>query len=188
MQLLQPTEFDETQLKTKPNFKPTEDCQWNHLLKKSFKKMKREACRQRLLPHLLVVRKQDVSENFSKQSAVAVSRSFSRKPRSGKFDPRTLSRLCFRKSRLSEDELKTLCDARAEWDEFDRAYPLAEEFVRIIRGQSSMKLSLWVVRALDSRVKELKSFANGLQKDFLAVKEAAVSKWSNGRLKGKSTS
>jgi transposase len=74
--------------------------------------------------------------------------------------------------------------ARAEWDEFDRAYPLAEEFVKIVRGQGSMSIGLWIVKAFDSRIKELKSFANGLQKDFLAVKEAVVSPWSNGQTEG----
>ena len=41
-----------------------------------------------------------------------------------------------------------------------------------------------VVQAFDSGIKELKSFANGLQKDFLAVKEATVSEWSNGQTEG----
>ena len=53
-----------------------------------------------------------------------------------------------------------------------------------IRGQSSMSIGLWMVRAFDSGVKELRSFANGLQKDFLAVKEASVSPWSNGQTEG----
>ncbi len=77
-----------------------------------------------------------------------------------------------------------LFNARAEWDEFDRAFPLAEEFVKIIRGQGSMSIGLWIVKAFDSGIKELKSFANGLQKDFLAVKEATVSLWSNGQTEG----
>jgi transposase len=47
-----------------------------------------------------------------------------------------------------------------------------------------MKLSLWIVRTFDSGVKELKAFANGLQKDFLAVKEATTSEWSNGQTEG----
>ena len=93
--------------------------------------------------------------------------------------------MCFcRQRQLSEEELEMLCNARSEWDEFDRAFPLVEEFVKIIRGQSSMKLSLWIVRAFDSKVTELRSFANGLQKDFLAVKEAILSPWSNGQTEG----
>lgn len=62
---------------------------------------------------------------------------------------------------------------------------LAKEFVKIIRGQGSMSIGLRIVKASDSGVKELKSFANGLQKDFLAVTEATVSPWSNGQTEGR---
>jgi transposase len=95
-----------------------------------------------------------------------------------------LRALCFRWRQLSEEELEMLSNARAEWDEFDRAFPLVQEFVKIIRGQSSMKLSLWIVSAFDSKARELRSFANGLQKDFPPVKEAIVSPWSNGETEG----
>jgi transposase len=106
------------------------------------------------------------------------------KPPQFKLDVKMLRALCFRRRQLSEAELETVCNARAEWDDFDRAFPLAEEFVKIIRGQSSMKLSLWIIRAFDSKVRELRSFANGLQKDFLAVKEAIAAPWSNGQTEG----
>jgi transposase len=97
-----------------------------------------------------------------------------------KIDLKTLSALCVRKRRLSGEELEMLCNARAEWNDFDRAFPPVKKFVKIIRVQSLMKLSLWIVRAFDCGVKELRSFANGLHKDFLAVKEAIVSEWNNG--------
>lgn len=95
--------------------------------------------------------------------------------------PYAVGRLCFRKGKLSEEELEMLFNARVEWDEFDRAFPLAEEFVKIVCRQRSMSIGLWIVKAFNSGVKELKSFVNGLQKDFLAVKEATVSEWSNGQ-------
>ena len=99
-------------------------------------------------------------------------------------DSKTLRALCFRKKRLSEDELELLFNARAEWDDFDQAYQLAEEFVKIVRRQSPMPIGLWIVKAFDSGIKELRSFANGLQKDFLAVREATTSPWSNGQIEG----
>jgi hypothetical protein len=40
----------------------------------------------------------------------------------------------------------------------------------MIRGESEWKLSQWIVRANETKIKELKSFANGLQQDFFAVK------------------
>ncbi len=157
------------------------DLQWEHSLKESFEQMKRNACRLRLLPHLPELPK---TQTTSRQTVAMLPKSPNRAQSLKKFDVRTLRSLCFRKGQLSEDELETLCDACAEWDEFDRAYPLAEEFVKIVRGQSSMSIGLWIVRAFDSGVKELRSFANGLQKDFLAVKEASVSPWSNGQTEG----
>jgi hypothetical protein len=90
-------------------------------------------------------------------------------------DAKTLRSLCFHKGTLSEDELEMLFNARAEWDESNQAFPLAEEFVKIVRRQGSMPIGLWIVKAFNSGVKELKSFANGLQKYFLAVREATVS-------------
>ncbi len=101
-----------------------------------------------------------------------------------KLDAKILRALCFLKRRLSENELEMLFNARAEWNELDQAFPLAEEFVKIIRGQSSMPIGLWIVKAYDSGIKELRSFANGLQKDFLAVREATTSPWSNGQTEG----
>lgn len=77
-----------------------------------------------------------------------------------------------------------LSNARAEWDEFDQAFLLIEEFMKIIRRQSSMAIGLWIVKAFNSGIRELRSFANGLQKDFLAVKEATMSEWSNGQTEG----
>lgn len=175
-------DFDNSESGKRSAFEPIEDWQWNQLLKKSFEDMKREACRRRLLPHLPILPK--IQSSARKITPVLSKRVARSKPPQLKLDVKTLRALCFRKRQLSEEELKMLCDARAEWHEFDRAFPLVEEFVKIIRGQSSMKLSLWIVRAFDSKVRELRSFANGLQKDFSAVKEAIVSPWSNGQTEG----
>jgi hypothetical protein len=140
-------EFSDSETGKRPAFEQVENWQWNHLLKTSFEEMKREACRRRLLPHLPALPKnqappvQEVMPALSKRVA-------RRKPPQSKLDVKMVRALCFRRRQLSEEELEMLCNARAEWDEFDRVYPLAEEFVRIIRGQSSMKLSLWIVRLL----------------------------------------
>lgn len=158
-----------------------DDWQWEHSLKETFEQMKRNACRLRLLLHLPVLPKIQAA---SRQRAARLPKSANRTQSPPKPDAKTLRSLCFRKGKLPEDELEMLFNARTEWDEFDRAFPLAEEFVKIIRGQGSMAIGLWIVKAFDSGVKELRSFANGLQKDFPAVKEATVSKWSNGQTEG----
>jgi transposase len=63
--------------------------------------------------------------------------------------------------KLSEEELEILFNARAEWGEFNQAFPLVEELVKIIRRQRSMSIGLWIAKSFDSGVKELRSFANG---------------------------
>lgn len=180
-QTTEPNDYDQDNSRQKADFQTLDDWQWEHSLKESFEQMKRNACRLRLLPHLLLLPK---IQSSSRKAVPMLPKSSNRTQSPAKLDIKSLRSLCFRKERLSENELETLCQARVEWDEFDRAYPLAEEFVKIIRGQSSMSIGLWIVKAFDSGVKELKSFANGLQKDFLAVKEATVSEWSNGQTEG----
>lgn len=163
------------------DFETPDDWQWERSLKESFEQMKRNACRLRLLPHLPPPPK---LRSTTRQAMSVPPESTDRNQLSPKLDAKTLRALCFRKRRLSENELEMLFNARAEWNEFDQAFPLAEEFVKIIRGQSSMTIDLWIVKAFNSGIKELKSFANGLQKDFLAVREATESKWSNGQTEG----
>lgn len=131
--------------------------------------MKLNACRERLLPHLPVIPKLRVAD--PKISSPPVADSNRKNP--FKPDPKIISRFCFLKRKLSDEELNLLYDARAEWDEFDRAYPLVKEFMKIIRGQGSIGIRLWIVLAFNFSIKELKSF-----------KEAIVSPWSNGQTEG----
>jgi len=180
-QTTEPSNHNQGQSRQKVDFEVLDDWQWEHSLKKSFERMQRNACRLRLLPHLPLLPK---LRSIRQQTMPVPSESANRRRLLPKLDARTLRALCFRKGQLSKDELEMLCDARAEWDEFDRSFSLAEEFVKIVRGQGSMSIALWIVKAFDSGIKELRSFANGLQKDFLAVKEATISPWSNGQTEG----
>jgi hypothetical protein len=47
--------------------------------------------------------------------------------------------------------------------------------VKIVLGQDLMPIGFLTVKAFNHGVKELKSFADELQKDFLTVREATVS-------------
>lgn len=177
----EPNGHNQDNSRRKADFEALDDWQWEHSLKESFERMKRNACRLRLLPHLPPLPK---LRSICQQTMPVPSESANRRRLPPKLDARTLRVLCFRKGQLSKDELEMLCDARAEWDEFDHIFPLAEEFVKIVRGQGSMSIGLWIAKAFDSGIKELHSFANGLQKDFSAVKEATISPWSNGQTEG----
>jgi transposase len=180
-QITGPNVHNQAVSRQKTDFEALDDWQWERSLKESFEQMKRNACRLRLLPHLPVRSKIPA---VSRRKPAMVSKSANRTQSPLKLDAKTLRSLCFRQEKLSEDELEMLFNARAEWDEFEQVFPFAEEFVKIVRGQGSMSIRLWIVKAFNSAVKELKSFANGLQKDFLAVKEAIVSEWSNGQTEG----
>lgn len=169
----------------KPEFELT-GWQWQEKFQETVAEWKRHHLLVRLLPHLPLKAKAKIT---SQQNACLNRRAFTHGSSDQssipiKLDSRTLVRLCFRKAELKKEERDLIIDARACWEEFDRAYPLIEEFIKIIRGQSKWKLSLWIVRANETGIKELKSFANGLQKDFFAVKEAVTSQWSNGQTEG----
>jgi transposase len=47
------------------------------------------------------------------------------------------------------------------------------------RGQD---LDAWLVQAQHSGIAELKSFAQGLRRDYAAVRAAFTSRWSNGQV------
>jgi transposase len=45
-------------------------------------------------------------------------------------------------------------------------------------------LDAWLVQAQHSGIAELKSFAQGIRRDYAAVRAAFSSKWSNGQVEG----
>ncbi|MGR6429671.1 transposase [Rhizobium sp. PAMB 3174] len=58
------------------------------------------------------------------------------------------------------------------------------DFQTMIRSKSAAKLVEWLETARDSRVG---SFAGGVEKDIVAVRNAIVSPWSNGQTEGQIT-
>ena len=61
---------------------------------------------------------------------------------------------------------------------------LADRFHRIIRQQKGAELATWIEEA---RQTPLRSFANGLNDDWNAVKAAIIEPWSNGQTEGQIT-
>ncbi len=66
----------------------------------------------------------------------------------------------------------------------DLAYTLGQEFFKIVRERQPDQLNAWIDQATGSKISALKSFANGLQQDFEAVKAALSLEWSNGQTEG----
>jgi transposase len=69
-------------------------------------------------------------------------------------------------------------------DEVQLAYPLAQEFNRIVREQHVDALAGWLTRAHASGIPELKSFVAGIQRDRAAVMAALTLPFSNGQVEG----
>jgi transposase len=64
------------------------------------------------------------------------------------------------------------------------AYPLAQEFMRIIRERDGAQLDTWLAEAHASGVQELKQFAKSLRRDHAAVRAALDTAWSSGQVEG----
>jgi transposase len=64
------------------------------------------------------------------------------------------------------------------------AYPLAQEFIRIVRERHADALESWLTRASESGIPELQSFVAGLRRDQAAVAAALTLPFSNGQVEG----
>ncbi len=61
---------------------------------------------------------------------------------------------------------------------------LAKAFTGLIRDRAPDRLDPWLRQARDSTVRQLQSFAKGLQDDYAAVQAAMTLAWSNGQTEG----
>jgi len=64
------------------------------------------------------------------------------------------------------------------------AYPLAQEFIRIVRERHVDALESWLTRASLSEIPEVVSFVTGLRRDQAAVAAALTLPFSNGQVEG----
>lgn len=60
----------------------------------------------------------------------------------------------------------------------------AQRFAQIIRDRLPDALDDWLQHALQSTLREVRSFARGIQRDYAAVKAALTLPWNNGMLEG----
>jgi len=59
-----------------------------------------------------------------------------------------------------------------------------QAFRRMIRERAGASLESWLQLASAAGIKELKSFATGLRRDFAAVQNGLSLTWSNGQTEG----
>jgi transposase len=66
-------------------------------------------------------------------------------------------------------------------------YPLAQQFLLLVRQRDLSALDRWLNDCLTSNVPELANFASGLQQDEAAVRAALTLPWSTGQVEGQIT-
>jgi transposase len=69
-------------------------------------------------------------------------------------------------------------------EQITQIYQLMEEFTTMLRELKGEYLDEWLDRVEKQGVPELQSFAQGLKKDYDAVKAGLTLKWSNGQTEG----
>ncbi|MDQ6741181.1 MAG: transposase, partial [Actinomycetota bacterium] len=94
------------------------------------------------------------------------------------------SLLVQRPERLADDDrayLRRLCEQAPA---IATAYALTTDFATMLRGRRGQQLDDWLARAQESGIKELASYARGLETDYAAVKAGLQLAWSNGQTEG----
>jgi transposase len=64
------------------------------------------------------------------------------------------------------------------------AYPLAQQFGRLVRERDQAALEPWLGAAEQTQVPELVGFAAGIRRDQAAVDQMMLTEWSNGQTEG----
>src|SRR2546425_6081760 len=80
-----------------------------------------------------------------------------------------------------EKYLTQLCEADQEIRE---AYELITDFTTMLRKRQGERLDAWLQKVEEQGPPELKNFAQGLKRDYDAVKAGLTLEWSNGQTEG----
>ena len=83
-------------------------------------------------------------------------------------------------SKLDEKQRLQIGQICAAHEDLDTAYQLTQTFVAILGAHQDTALDGWLAQAEHSGIRELKSFAQGIRRDYAAVRAAFTSEWSNG--------
>ncbi len=98
---------------------------------------------------------------------------------------RELSWLVLRRSeKLETKEQTQLEQLGASGVAMQAGIQLAQEFATMLRERQPEKLDAWLTRTEASGLAPLVSFANGIRKDYAAVKAGLTLEWSNGPTEG----
>jgi transposase len=85
---------------------------------------------------------------------------------------------------LSKSDAVLIAAIESNVPDLVTARTLIDDFQQMIRSKADAKLDAWLDGARASLVG---SFANGVEKDITAVRNAIISPWSNGQTEGQIT-
>ena len=80
---------------------------------------------------------------------------------------------------LDEKQRQHVEQIRVAHRDLDTAYQLSQAFVSMLAEHRDQDLDGWLGQAKQSGIRELKSFAQGIRRDYTAVCAAFTSEWSN---------
>jgi transposase len=99
----------------------------------------------------------------------------------GRLSPARASWLYVSQSvKLDEKQRQQITLIRAAHGDLDRAYDLTQACVSMLAEHRDTCLESWLAQAEQSGIRKLKSFANGIRRDYAAVRATFTSEWSNG--------
>lgn len=109
-----------------------------------------------------------------------------RKERAQALSPRALRWLLSRKPEDLNREEQTQLDQLLSLDPVvETLYALLQAFLKMVRERKHQDLRSWMVQAERSDIPELRSFVNGIERDYDAVHAALCLPWSQGVTEGK---
>ena len=82
--------------------------------------------------------------------------------------------------KLDEKQRGQITQIRAAHADLDLAYDLTQAFVLMLAEHRDTDLDSWLAQAEQSGLRELKSFAHGIRRDYAAVRATFTSRWNNG--------
>ena len=110
----------------------------------------------------------------------------SRKERAQALSPRALRWLLSRKREdLKREEQTRLDQLLGLSPQVETLYTLLQAFLKMVRERKHQDLRSWMVQAERSGIPELRSFVNGIERDYDAVHAALRLPWSQGITEGK---
>jgi transposase len=86
--------------------------------------------------------------------------------------------------KLAPDERKALMTVRKASQVADKTYELVQEFRHMLHHLEGQKLDEWIAKVNDSQIRELRSFALGLERDKAAVLAGLTMPLNNGLVEG----